>query len=401
MHGTLITFCCFITQWVGFCYPNPVLKKCQDPQMFPFENGECYLPTSTDPCVEGEWAIVTNSMLTCEKIPCGPAEVLVGGECRNMFDPAACPAVGERMFVDKHGLGVCDCDDGWGRWEDGRCYQEFTRGFCDENQIIRIQPKDSSCKAKTQDNKFRECVFPFVVKNKLYTGCATEDWPMTLSEEVEGTPWCPMLLYPNKTMKEDNWGLCTESCPVSKDENSFVYKDEIRKRKLLQSSYHIQCDDNPCGDPRISLPHRSTWTEGPTVCHPVRHTLQACEVFVDSDNNLMCCDAENALKCEVGDINQIQLFRVVKSCIGEDSCRCNDGYIWSEFRLQCVQLFRGARPTLATTNTEPKAETTTAGITINDDTTTIDNISTLMDDNSTTTQSLEVTTNLSPDLENF
>ena len=138
MRATVNTCLALVSQLIGCSHQFPILKTCSIPGAFPFENGQCYVPSSSAPCREGEWAVVTNSTLTCEDIPCGPVEVLLDGICSNLFDPIACPDTGERLFLDRHGQGFCDCDNGWGRWEDGSCYQEFTRGFCEENQIIRI-----------------------------------------------------------------------------------------------------------------------------------------------------------------------------------------------------------------------------------------------------------------------
>ena len=114
-------------------------------------------------------------------------------------------------------------------------------------------------------------------------------------------------------------------------------------------------------------------------------------MFVDLDDNLKCCDPDDTLKCEVDE--EIQVQTVVKLCIGEDSCRCDDGYIWSQFRSKCVQLFRGARPN--------RIETTTVGSGFNDGQTMNDEIVSLTDDISTTIQSFQVTTDLPADLENF
>ena len=174
-----------------------------------------------------------------------------------MFEPGACPGIGERLFVNKHGEGVCGCDDGWGEGDDGICYQEFTQGFCQENTIVRINKK--RCHAQTRDDNFKDCIFPFVHNDTLYTGCAEQDWPQTLSEEVEGTPWCPTALHPNLTLKGDDWGLCSDHCPLDKGKDAFVYEDELSMRMLrllnTSSTGIMECKDNPCGDPRSSLPH--------------------------------------------------------------------------------------------------------------------------------------------------
>ena len=74
------------------------------------------------------------------------------------------------------------------------------------------------------------------------------------------------------------------------------------------------------------------------------HHLSGCEVYVDQDNNLECCDPEDTLKCEAAHMLSPTVHTVVNSCIGRDRYRCGGGYIWSKFREQCVQLFRGAAP---------------------------------------------------------
>ena len=44
------------------------------------------------------------------------------------------------MYVSSSGDSYCDCDDGWAKREnkDPLCYQEFTRGFCGEEEVVRI-----------------------------------------------------------------------------------------------------------------------------------------------------------------------------------------------------------------------------------------------------------------------
>ena len=144
----------------------------------------------------------------------------------------------------------------------GRCYQEFTKGFCEEIQIIRIKEEDN-CTARTQEGTNMSCAFPFILNNKLHTACAVDAWPKTLSEEVEGSPWCPTLLDENLTMVEDNWGLCEENCPIEEVGDSIIFNSKFQRMKLqlqkldgMSFYHHLTCEDNPCGDPRISLPHR-------------------------------------------------------------------------------------------------------------------------------------------------
>ena len=72
------------------------------------------------------------------------------------------------------------------------------------------------------------------------------------------------------------------------------------------------------------------------------HHLSGCEVYVDQDNNLECCDPEDTLKCEAA--HKLSLFAIPKSCFGDERCKCGGGHISSNFREECVQLFRGAPP---------------------------------------------------------
>ena len=80
------------------------------------------------------------------------------------------------------------------------------------------------------------------------------------------------------------------------------------------------------------------------MCHNVTFKDEKCEIYVNTDTNLECCDASGTLKCEQAHINGLTTFKVVSSCNGKISCRCSDGYIWSVFREMCVPLFRGAPP---------------------------------------------------------
>jgi hypothetical protein len=249
---------------VCYCLAVPVGENCQDPETFPFRGDSCNYPLSTSPCEEGEWAVVTSSnMLACKPLPCEHSKVLFNGKCIHMYDTVACPAVGDRLFVNKYGEGVCDCDDGWGRGEDGRCYQEFTRGFCQENSIIRISQVDRECRARTKHGSSKLCAFPFILDNHLHTACADGKWPDTLSEEVPGTAWCPTEVDESMAMIGNNWGLCDTNCQIESRENKIVFIDKFMKMNRQIAKRHLQevhtdilkCEDNPCGDPRISLPH--------------------------------------------------------------------------------------------------------------------------------------------------
>ena len=73
-------------------------------------------------------------MSRCVSSPCDlsqPEAVLYKGECRDVMEDAVCgqEALGQRIYMGEDGLGYCDCQEGWLRYE-GRCYQEFTPAFC-------------------------------------------------------------------------------------------------------------------------------------------------------------------------------------------------------------------------------------------------------------------------------
>ena len=70
-------------------------------------------------------------------------EVFYSGRCEDVFGDAVCgeEAVGERLYLGEDGLGYCDCDEGWLRYE-GRCYQEFSPAFCPDNQILFLKPPE-------------------------------------------------------------------------------------------------------------------------------------------------------------------------------------------------------------------------------------------------------------------
>ena len=87
-------------------------------------------------------------MSRCITSPCDlsqPEAVLYKGECRDVMEDAVCgqEAVGQRIYMGEDGLGYCDCQEGWLRYE-GRCYQEFTPAFClGRDQILTFQPPSS------------------------------------------------------------------------------------------------------------------------------------------------------------------------------------------------------------------------------------------------------------------
>ena len=164
---------------------NPAGPRCENPHMYLVRSGECFHPASQGPCEDGEWLVVKNSgMLECERNPCEhPDQVEFSGRCHNIHEDGVCgeTALGQRLFVNERGEGVCGCDDGWAADEQRICYQEFTPGFCKDNQIIRIRK-------------------PSIPKH-------------------------------------------------------IIYEEDFAELKIRLSKSLMNCEDNPCGDPTVSLPH--------------------------------------------------------------------------------------------------------------------------------------------------
>ena len=95
-----------------------------------------------------------------------------------------------------------------------------------------------------------------------------------------GKPGSTSILYPAEA-----WLVSYCGCQV-------VYSSEFRKmqslwrRTALEREFEqfLSCGDNPCGDPRLALPHSHTWqpAAAPPVCHAVTSRLQGdCEVVLN------------------------------------------------------------------------------------------------------------------------
>ena len=136
-------------------------------------DGECHEPLSQGACDEGHWLVTSDSdILDCVKKQCDEEEVIIDGECQNIFNESICSGSGEAIFLNMRGEPSCQCKDGWGRKErdddtenlifwgkqpesvhktsvksGGRCYQEFTQGFCSGNMIV-----------KSIDDNFHGCI---------------------------------------------------------------------------------------------------------------------------------------------------------------------------------------------------------------------------------------------------
>ena len=90
---------------------------------------------------------------------CGPNIILIDSVCRHLTDDSLCPRLGEGVFGNAKGEPSCDCWDGWTRSgmnkeinesanasdEHDRCYQLFTTGFCEENQIVTVSDNIPVC----------------------------------------------------------------------------------------------------------------------------------------------------------------------------------------------------------------------------------------------------------------
>ena len=100
------------------------------------------LHTSTC-CLAWEWLVREEGEFRCEEVPCLNGGVLYEGQCHDVFEEMVCGEedLGERLYLGDDGLGYCDCDEGWVRYQE-KCYQEFTPAFCrGENEILKLRTK--------------------------------------------------------------------------------------------------------------------------------------------------------------------------------------------------------------------------------------------------------------------
>jgi len=135
---------------------NSVLSK---PSCYQTQAGECLQPLTQGHCQEDEWLVFTNErILECKKKACGNETALVNGECVVIEDKKKCHNLGEALFFNIWGNPTCHCKIGWLRenrmrnpnkvWGDtnidfvvksgGKCIQEFTRGDCPTNMMIKF-----------------------------------------------------------------------------------------------------------------------------------------------------------------------------------------------------------------------------------------------------------------------
>ena len=126
------------------------------------DNGDCHKPLTQGNCKDGYWLVASDSnILECVGRQCGGEEVMIEGECQDIFDESLCGGLGEAIFLNAKGEPSCECKEGWGRKErkeeenmivwggkknimkiatvksGGRCYQEYMLGFCSRNMIVK------------------------------------------------------------------------------------------------------------------------------------------------------------------------------------------------------------------------------------------------------------------------
>ena len=90
---------------------------------------------------------------------------MIGGVCQDVLDDSLCEGFGEGIFLTTRGEPSCQCWEGWGRkgrrdeermvvWgggevekqrSGGRCYQEYTQGFCNNNMVIKFMEGIFGC----------------------------------------------------------------------------------------------------------------------------------------------------------------------------------------------------------------------------------------------------------------
>jgi len=126
--------------------------------LFSVSDKKCYEPTSGGPCKNGKWFVSVPGKLqgVCRRPPCPGAEtpILYNGTCSSLYD--SCPP-GERLYLNKRGVGFCDCDQGYSySREHDTCYKEHTPGPCMQGQswLRRPTPKNH----RTGHKVFGECV---------------------------------------------------------------------------------------------------------------------------------------------------------------------------------------------------------------------------------------------------
>ena len=85
-------------------FPSPCYKT---------ENGECHKPLTQGICKVGYWLVASDSnILECVERQCGDEEVMIEGECQDIFDESLCAGFGEAIFLNAKGEPSCECKEG-------------------------------------------------------------------------------------------------------------------------------------------------------------------------------------------------------------------------------------------------------------------------------------------------
>ena len=119
-------------------------------------DGQCYEPLTQGPCQEGQWLVANDGdILKCVENTSGPNKILIHSVCRHFADKSFCPRLGEGIFANAKGEPSCECWDGWVRRETKNslniadninpCYQLYTTGFCNGNQIVAVSSGTPVC----------------------------------------------------------------------------------------------------------------------------------------------------------------------------------------------------------------------------------------------------------------
>ena len=105
------------------------------------------------------------------------------GECRDeVYADSLCgeEALGERLYRGEDGLGYCDCDEGWLRYQE-RCYQDFTPAFCrGDNQILRLNLRPEECNQTLPTAQLEICMEGVKLNfSCLENPCPQDSYPHT------------------------------------------------------------------------------------------------------------------------------------------------------------------------------------------------------------------------------
>lgn len=121
------------------------------------ETSQCYKPATQGPCSEGEWIVLVGnpsqiSSVQCRPRPCPLNHALVNNTCYLVDQrktKGVCSAE-EVLLNSPFGDGQCVCRRGYLLWEDGRCYQPYTRGPCPEGSYLQYNSSDLSSNSSLQ-----------------------------------------------------------------------------------------------------------------------------------------------------------------------------------------------------------------------------------------------------------